>query len=119
MQKLLRGVCLGYAALLTVLLLTPDPAGLLGWERVGPEPPDRGTHTTLFALLAVLFLASRFALSARKTAAILVVYALAVESLQYFAPPRTVELLDYAENLLGLACGTLVVAAWRRMRART
>jgi len=41
---------------------------------------------------------------------LLVVYAFGVETLQWFFPPRKVELLDYLENLLGLALGT---AIWR------
>ena len=100
--------CAGYCGLLTAFLLAPDPAELVGLRRPLRFPwGDIGIHFTTFTGLALLvWVAGWPRRISRPVAALLVIYALSVESLQYFAPTRSVELLDYTENLLGLAAGT-------------
>jgi VanZ family protein len=114
---LVRLGCAAYWVYLTMLLLAPNPA------RLAPNPattpvvrlvvstvPDRGVHFTCMAVLALLVHASRFALPERAILGLLLSYGVLAETLQWFVPPRCVELLDYLENLVGLLAGT---AAWR------
>ncbi len=106
---LIRVACVLYLATLTVLLLSPDPLGwLLG---VAPDisPPDRGVHFSALFILATLCAASRLPWRASILGVALVIYAISTESLQSLVENRTVELIDYGENLLGLAAGA---AAW-------
>lgn len=114
-----RAVCAVYWAGLSVLLLLPDPGALLGLVRTGVHVPQRGTHFTFFAVLGLLAMASRprrmpFAVAV----GLLMAYAVVIESLQIFVPPRTVELLDYVENIAGLATGAAAWCALGRLRRR-
>lgn len=118
MRTIVRGVCLGYWALLSLALLHPDPWSLFGGHRIHVETPDQGVHLAFFVGLALLFQAGRFGLSRAASTALLVGYAVTIESLQYFTPPRSVEVRDYAENLLGLACGALIGAGVVRLQRR-
>jgi len=117
----LRLVCAAYWSLLTLLLLVPDPLALLGLERIpGPES-GVGVHFSCFTALALLVSASRFARRKAVLLALLAAYAVIVELSQRLVPPRTVELRDLAENLLGLATGAAVwwMLERRLLRART
>lgn len=121
MPKLRLLICAGYWGLLTVLLLTGDPAAAIGLDE-GPEIPggDVGAHFLAFAILAFLVHTSRWPRSVTRTPlAVLLLYAVAVESLQWFSPPRTVELKDYANNLLGVAAGTGLYWFVNRVSRRT
>jgi VanZ family protein len=91
---------------LTVLLLAPDPAFLLGLKH-RPSLPlgDKGIHFTLFLMLTVLVLSARGFRPIGWVLGVLGLYALAAECLQYFVPPRTVEWADLVENLLGIVVG--------------
>ena len=71
-------------------------------------------HFFLFAMLGFLVWASRLPVRPGLVLGLLVAYALVTESLQWFVPTRTVELLDYLENLLGLAAGGAVWCALQR-----
>ena len=108
LMRLIRLSCAAYFVLLSVLLLTPDPLELLGFDS-SPAGGGWGAHFCVFAALAFLTHAGRPPLSLRWTIVALIAYALATETLQIFIPLRCVELLDYLENLLGLAAGTI---AW-------
>ena len=101
-----RLACLAYFSLLSVLLLVPDPLTLLGIPRLPTLPGDRTVHFLLFTLLALLVHASRWPLGWGLLAGLLVAHALVMETLQSLVPGRTVELLDFVENLVGLAAGT-------------
>lgn len=104
-QSLVRLAAVVYGAILTVFLLVPDPAALIGLERPPVPSGGRGVHFVLFTMLAVLFSIAHWPLRRSALAAALGLYAVAIESLQAIVPLRTVELLDYAENLIGLGLG--------------
>ena len=102
-----------YWAFLTVLLLTPDPAVIL---RLDHLPMfwwgELGIHSAAFTILALLVHGLRWPRAPGWTMLfVLLVYAIAVESLQAFVPPRTVELLDYLENLFGILLGSGIYGA--------
>jgi hypothetical protein len=105
---LLPVVCVAYLALLTALLLTPNPAAVVGLKRI-PQLPwgDGGIHFCFFTGLAILVHAMRWPKRIHWLAiALLLVYGAGAETLQAFVPPRAVELKDYLENFMGVAAGT-------------
>jgi hypothetical protein len=107
-----RLLSVGYCGVLTVLLLVPNPAALLGLKRI-PGPPDgRGIHLVLFTLMALFVSACRLPVRRASLMAVLIGYGILTETLQWFVPPRTVELLDYTENIIGVLLG---VAIWTFM----
>jgi hypothetical protein len=77
-------------------------------ENLVPAPET--AHLVCFTLLAIGVQASRFPWRREILLAVLIGYALAAEALQYFVPPRQVELEDFALNLSGLVLGTVL---WR------
>ena len=111
-----------YWLTLTVLLLVPDPLALLLGVMPDASIPSRGTHFTAFFLLAILAGSSRLPWRLSLQTIALFVYAVTTESLQGLVEGRVVELLDYAENLLGLAVGTtawiLAYKAWKNWQGR-
>ncbi len=117
-MRLLRWIMLGYWALLSVLLLVPDPWALLGFARpLGPSS-GYGTHLMAFLILGILVGWCRFPSSSTARAALLLGYAVVVELAQGLVPQRTVQLEDLAENLAGLALGVAICWGARRIRAR-
>ncbi|MHB8899447.1 MAG: hypothetical protein ACYC6Y_11920 [Thermoguttaceae bacterium] len=112
---ILRTVWLAYLALLTLLLLAPDPWQWLLGHAPTVQTPDRGVHFCAFLLLALLTTATRFRWHSAAIAASLVAYALATESLQALVETRVVDPIDYTENLLGLAAGALLWQFARRL----
>lgn len=112
-MSVLRLLCAAYLSLLTAVLLVPDPrATLAAWLHL--EIPAAGlggggTHFVLFAVLALMAHGSRLPVRPAVLTGLLAVYAIAMETLQVLLPPRSVEMRDYIENLLGLGVGT---AAW-------
>ena len=110
-----RLVCLVYCAMLTLLLLVPDPAALLGIQRLPKVGSAIGIHFTAFAGLGMLVAAGRIPLRPVLLAGSLFLYSVGVELLQWYVPPRTVETRDLVENLLGLSAG---VAVWRLATGR-
>jgi VanZ family protein len=101
-------LCAGYCVLLTVLLLAPDPAALVRLSRGSPLlVSQKGIHFVTFTILALLVHAVRWPQRVNsRVVATLLVYGIATESLQAFVPSRTVGLLDYTENTIGIAVGT-------------
>jgi len=114
-MPLIRLACAIYWLLLTVLLLVPDPLELLGIHQPPGLPGGRGVHFILFTVLAFLVLVSRWPVRPRRIVGLLVAFAVVIEILQHFVPPRTVEVLDLTENLLGVLAGT---ATWRALQKR-
>jgi VanZ family protein len=112
-MKRLRLLALLYWLVLTVLLLVPNPAAVLfGLRPARSMAGFSGIHFFTFLTLALLVSAARFPVRRRVQWSVLVVYAIVVESLQWFVPHRTVELRDYAQNLAGLSAGALLLVAW-------
>jgi len=113
-------ICIAYWCLLTVLLLARDPAALVGLDRVPVFPwGDLGIHFTAFAVLGLLVHVSRWPKGPGWTLLVLLAYAVATESLQALVPPRTVQLTDYAENVLGIAAGSAFYwTVWSVLRRR-
>jgi VanZ like family len=101
-------ICAGYWGLLSVLLLAPDPAAVVGLRRVPTFPwGDIGIHFTAFTILTLLVYGARWPKGIGWLfLAVLLAYGITTESLQWFVPSRAVELLDYTENILGIAAGT-------------
>jgi hypothetical protein len=104
----IRFICTSYWLLLTMLLLVPDPLALFGIRRIPGASTGLGPHFLAFAALGVLVLASRLPLQRALLAGLLVGYAAATELLQLLFPPRTPQLRDFLENLLGLAAGATI-----------
>ena len=94
-----------YVAVLTVFLLSPNPAALIGLTRPPGPPGGRWIHFLFFLVLGGSTFAARWPLRGAAVMTLLVLYAVSTETLQWFVPSRTVELLDYLENLAGLAVG--------------
>ena len=111
---LIRIASAAYLVALTTLLLASNPVAWLLGLIPDDSVPSRGTHFTAFLILAILVAASRLPWRATVQALALIVYALAIESMQGLVENRTVELLDYVENLLGLAAGLLLWRAFLR-----
>ena len=109
-------ICAGYWGLLTVFLLAPNPTAVVGLRRFPTFPwGDIGIHFTAFTILTLLVHGSRWPKGIGwPFLAVLVAYGITTESLQWFVPSRAVELLDYTENILGVAAGTGIY--WRAHR---
>jgi hypothetical protein len=108
MRILILLTCVCYWVLLTVLLLVPNPAGLVGLAAVPIFPWGKfGIHLIAFTGLGVLANAIRWPKRPfRLLIAFLVVYGVTTESLQLFVPHRTVRVMDGIENILGISIGT-------------
>ncbi|HID77955.1 MAG TPA: hypothetical protein EYP56_18410 [Planctomycetaceae bacterium] len=118
-MRIIHTVCAAYWALLTVLLLVPDPAALVGLDWPGRAGGGRGVHFVLFLALGGLLVLGRWPVRAGWLVAAAALYGLATEALQWLVPQRSVELLDAAENLLGLLAGTLIALGALRLGGRS
>ena len=99
---LIRPAAILYWLALTVLLLSPNPAGLVGVGRL----PDFNVHFTVFLILTVLVRACRWRIGTALLTGILVAYSAATETLQLLVHTRVTSAQDYFDNLLGIAAGT-------------
>jgi hypothetical protein len=110
-------VCAMYMSLLTMLLLSPNPAAVVGLTSIPSVPGgDVTMHLGSFAVLTILVHSMRWPKPIHwSPVAILLIYAAATESLQALVPPRTVELKDFVANVCGIAAGSLVY--WSIQRA--
>jgi hypothetical protein len=109
--------CLCYWILLTVLLLVPDPAAVVGLQAVPIFPWGKfGIHLMAFTILSVLVHASRWPKRPWwPLITVLVVYGVITESLQLFVPHRTARVMDGTENILGIAAGAGIYWLARRL----
>ena len=112
---LIRAALGVYVLFLSFLLLAPDPLKLLGFAGPPGGSSLRMVHFSLFTVLGFLVWASHWPARPGVVIGLLLAYALVTESLQWFIPTRSVELLDYLENLLGLVAGG---AAWHVLQSR-
>ena len=114
-----RLACCGYWVLLTVLLLVPNPAVVVGLQERPVFPwGGIGTHFLAFTLLSVLVHSARWPRRPTwSTLVLLVGYGITTEWLQNFVPPRSARFMDGTENVLGVVAGLAVywiVRQWLR-----
>jgi glycopeptide antibiotics resistance protein len=102
--------CVCYWLLLTVLLLVPNPAELVGLSAVPIFPWGKfGIHLSFFAVLGFLANATRWPKRPSwSLTAFLIVYGITTESLQLFVPHRTARVMDAIENILGIVVGSVI-----------
>jgi hypothetical protein len=113
-----RIICIAYWLLLTVLLLVPNPAALVGLHAVPIFPWGKfGVHLGFFTVLGFLVNATRWPKRPWwPMIALLLVYGITTESLQLFVPHRTARVMDAIEDVLGIAAGSAVY--WLLLRLR-
>ena len=107
MRIVIQIACLCYWIFLTILLLVPNPAALVGLREVPILPWGKfGIHLMFFTVLSVLVHATRWPKRPWwPLIALLVVYGITTETLQLFVPHRTARVMDAIENILGIAVG--------------
>ena len=105
-------------AMVTALMLSPNPAAMVGLRSVSLSGYSTAAHVGSFILLSVLTLGSRLPVSVPATLALLVVYGIVVELLQGLVPHRFVSLGDFVANGLGIAVGACIYAAAEWLRRR-
>ena len=121
MGVIMRLAAYSYWLLLTVLLLVPDPAAMVGLREVPVFPWGKfGIHLTAFTILSVLVHTIRWPKRPWwPLIALLVLYGVTTETLQLFVPHRTARVMDAVENILGIAAGAgiywLAQCTWRRL----
>jgi hypothetical protein len=110
MRLAVRLACVCYWLLLTVLLLVPNPAALVGLHAVPVFPWGKfGIHLSFFTVLGFLANATRWPKRVGwPLIGLLVVYGVTTESLQLFVPHRTARVMDAIENILGIALGSAI-----------
>jgi hypothetical protein len=108
MRIVVRLACLCYWLLLTVLLLVPNPAAVVGLEAVPIFPWGKfGIHLIAFTILGFLANAARWPKRlCWPLTVFLVVYGVTTETLQLFVPHRSAQVIDGIENILGIAAGS-------------
>jgi hypothetical protein len=109
-------LCIAYWIMLTVLLLVPNPAALVGMHSVPIFPWGKfGIHLSFFIVLSLLVNFSRWPRRLSwSLIGLMTIYGVVTEILQLFDPPRTFRVLDGMENLLGIAIGSILYwLAWR------
>jgi glycopeptide antibiotics resistance protein len=111
-----RFIGYGYWLLLTVLLLVPNPATLVGLRAVPIFPWGKfGIHMAFFTVLGFLVNTTRWP---RRPwwplIALLFIYGITTETLQFLVPHRTAQIIDAIENISGIALGTAAywMALW-------
>ena len=118
-ERSLKTLSIVYLAVLTVLLLSRNPLGLMAMESdlplLGALMPF--AHLLSFLLLSFFVLSVRWPLRRPVVLSMLVIYAIATEGLQWFVSSRAPELADVVQNLLGIAIGAAV--CWLGLRIRT
>ncbi len=106
-----------YIVFLTLLLWLPDPRALLwSWE------PSEGVvgyaHLITFTLLGLMVELGRRKKSHWTWFGILVFYAFFTECVQHFLPIRTFDLMDLAQDTLGLALGMTAGHGMKKLSTR-
>jgi VanZ family protein len=111
MQRTMRIAWLAYVLFLTLLLLTANPARLIGVS--GAVPGFLRTlmpwaHLLSFGVLAVLTLLARWPVPRWSVVLMLALYGGATEIIQGFVPPRTPEWADWFQDIGGVAVGVAI-----------
>lgn len=105
----MKKAALIYLAFLTVLLVVRNPLDLFGNRElvvVAFRLVGFLVHFLTFTLLGWLMLAARFRLRTDLLLASLIAYAGATELAQFTIPGRTADVLDFAQDVAGLALGS-------------
>jgi hypothetical protein len=112
---LLTFVC--YWLFLTVLLLVPNPAALVGLQEVPIFPWGKfGIHLMFFTVLGFLANSTRWPKGLWWPMIVfLMVYGITTETLQLFVPHRTAQVIDAIENILGIATGSAIYGLLLRL----
>lgn len=112
--------CLCYWLFLSVLLLVPNPAGLVGLSAVPIFPWGKfGVHLIAFTILGFLANATRWPKRLSWPMIFFVMgYAVMTEVLQLFVPHRTSRVMDGIENILGIAAGSVIFWLLLRLMQR-
>jgi hypothetical protein len=102
--------CLAYWLFLTVLLLVPNPAAIVGLSANPILPWGKfGIHLSFFIVLGFLANATRWPKHLGWPMIVfLVAYGVTTESLQLLVPHRTARAMDAVENILGIAVGSAI-----------
>ena len=110
MRIVVLPVCICYWLFLTVLLLVPNPAALVGLHAAPSLPWGKfGIHLTAFTILGFLGNATRWPKGLGWPMIVgLMGYGITTEALQLFVPHRTSRVMDGMENLLGIAAGSAI-----------
>ena len=112
-----RTVLIAYWAFVTFLLLTPHPLEFLGLRQYAETlAGGYGRHFLLFTGLSLLAFLGRWPIPLAALACLLAAYGIGTEVLQAFVPPRTPELADAVEDLLGIAAGLALGVTAIRLR---
>lgn len=126
MQGVIRAVCIAYAVLLGLLLLSEDPSRVVGLHGRMPSILQAimpAAHAMAFAALAILALWVRWPVARWGIVLVLVVYGGMTELLQGFIPYRTPEWPDWLQNMAGIAvgavfCWTMAILGGKRAQSR-
>jgi hypothetical protein len=101
------------------LLFSPNPLFWLGYR---PHIPERGTHLVMFSCLAFVTYISQYRPKFFATLLWMCAFGMISEIIQYFEPPRTLELADFAEDVLGslfgVCCGFTACRIAQKLVAR-
>ncbi len=111
MQGVIRVASIAYLIFITLLLLTGDPARLIGLNgRFFPllRVLMPWAHLLSFLTLSILVLSTRWPAPRWIVVLLLVVYAAAIELAQSLVPQRTVEWQDWLMNMAGIAVATVL-----------
>ncbi len=111
----------GYWAFLTVLLLAPYPAKIVGMTDVPQFPFGHiGIHFCAFSMLTLLAHSARWPARPGWLVIVLVIYGGATEIIQHFVPPRTMGFKDFVADACGVLVGTCVYwVIWRCFRPQS
>ena len=79
---------------------------------IGVQLPLHGVHTVMFFGLAFMTTCSQRRPKIILTLAILYTFGAATEVAQHFNPPRTCDLIDFVEDVVGSTLGLLTAVIW-------
>ena len=84
----------------------------------GVKIPDYGVHTVLFFGLAFMTTCAQLRPKIVLTLAVLYLFGGMSEIAQHFLPPRTCDLLDFLEDVVGSTLGLVAALVWMALLRR-
>ena len=116
MRTLRQLACAAYVTVLTILLLVPNPAALVGMHAAPVFPWGKfGIHLTAFVLLTLSVHIVRWPAAIGWPLLPLLIYAGGTEALQMFVPQRHARVTDFLENSLGILVGATLYWLFQRV----